>query len=370
MIGRKIEEANMIRQTIKMKHLRIVLSVSFAVCSLWSCSGSGDGSVSIQVSAVAAPAFATPGGTYSTDQSIAITCSTPDATICYTTDGRPPTTASAIYGNPIVVAGNGAAVTINAIAVKPGMADSPVSSASFRITYAQITATPVFLPPAGTYSTDQSVAITCPTPGATIYYTIDGSDPTTVSTVYWAPISVAGDGTTVTIKAMALKAGLTDSPVASATYTIVYAQTVATPTYSPVAGTYSADQAVTISCATSGATIHYTTDGSIPTAASVVYTGPISVAGNGVTVTIKAMALKAGLTDSAVATATYTIVYTQVVATPTFSPAAGTYSANQAVTISCATSGATIYYTTDGTTPTNASPSTAVQYPSPGAERP
>lgn len=80
--------------------------------------------------------------------------------------------------------------------------------------------------------------------------------------------------------------------------------TVATPTFSPAAGTYSSTQSVTIACATDGATIHYTVDGSEPTSASSTYSTAISVSS---TKTIKAIAVKTGLADSAVASALYTI---------------------------------------------------------------
>ena len=78
----------------------------------------------------------------------------------------------------------------------------------------------------------------------------------------------------------------------------------ATPTFSPVGGTYGSSQSVTISTATSGATIYYTTNGSTPTTSSSVYSGAISVSS---TETIKAIAVKSGYTSSEVATATYTI---------------------------------------------------------------
>ena len=88
------------------------------------------------------------------------------------------------------------------------------------------------------------------------------------------------------------------------TYSEGGTQTVATPTFSPAAGTYSEAQNVTISCATSGATIHYTTDGSTPTTNSPTYSSAIPVSS---TTTIKAIAVKSGMNNSSVATATYTI---------------------------------------------------------------
>ncbi|MGA2094785.1 MAG: chitobiase/beta-hexosaminidase C-terminal domain-containing protein [Candidatus Acidiferrum sp.] len=126
--------------------------------------------------------------------------------------------------------------------------------------------------------------------------------------------------------------------------------TAATPTFSPAPGTYGTPQSVTISDATAGATIYYTTDGTTPTAASALYTVPITVSS---TETIEAIAVANGCSNSAVASALYTIA--PPAATPTFSPAAGTYTSVQTVTISDATVGATIYYTTNGTTPTTAS---------------
>src|SRR3989475_614366 len=151
---------------------------------------------------------------------------------------------------------------------------------------------------------------------------------------------------------MAAASGMTDSAVASATYTIQQQQQVATPAFSPGGGTYTGSVTVTISDATSGATIHYTTDGSTPTTSSPVYGGALTFTQ---TTTLKAMAAASGMTDSAVASATYTIQQQQQVATPTFSPGAGTYTGSVTVSISDATSGATIHYTTDGSTPTTSS---------------
>ncbi len=79
---------------------------------------------------------------------------------------------------------------------------------------------------------------------------------------------------------------------------------VATPTFSPAGGTYSSAQSVTFSDTTSGATIYYTTNGTTPTTASTVYTGPVSVT---TTETIRAIAVASGLSQSGVASSTYTI---------------------------------------------------------------
>ena len=228
--------------------------------------------------------------------------------------------------------------TIKAMAAKAGMASSAVATATYTIR----AAAPTLSPGTATYTSSVTVTITDSAPGATIYYTTDGSTPTTASAQYAGPLTLT---TTQTIKAIAAAPGYANSLVTSATYTI----RVATPTFSPAAGTYSQRLSVTLSDATSGATIYYTTDGSTPTTVSTPYTGPISVTQ---TTTIKAIAAKAGATNSTMATATYTLR----TATPTFSPSGGSYILPQLVSISDNTPGATIYYTTDGSTPTTSSP--------------
>jgi hypothetical protein len=218
-----------------------------------------------------------------------------------------------------------------------------VATAKYTIT--PVAATPTFSPAAGTFTSTQSVTLSDATTGATIYYTTNGTTPTTSSTKYTTAISVSA---TETIEAIAVATGYTNSAVATAKYTIT--PVAATPTFSPAAGTFTSTQSVTLSDSTTGATIYYTTNGTAPTTSSTKYTGAISVS---VTETIEAIAVATGYTNSAVATAKYTI--TPVAATPTFSPAAGTFTSTQSVTLSDATTGATIYYTTNGTTPTTSS---------------
>ena len=96
-----------------------------------------------------------------------------------------------------------------------------VASGNYLTSYtapAAPVATPVFTPEAGTYTSTQSVTITCATEGATIYYTTDGTDPTTTLGIPYAdPIPVDAS---ITIKAIAVKDGMTNSAVATAEYTI------------------------------------------------------------------------------------------------------------------------------------------------------
>lgn len=207
--------------------------------------------------------------------------------------------------------------------------------------------TPVLSPRGGEVDAGTTVTITCGTEGATIHYTTDGSDPTASSPTYSSPIAITGD---MTIKAFAVKTDMKDSSVVTGTYTIA-TERVAAPTFSPSAGAVEIGTTITLACATDGAEIHYTTDNSTPDASSPVYDGtPIEITA---AMTIKAIGIKEGWDNSNVSTAAYTIVK---VATPTFSPAAGEVESGTEVTINCATVGAEIHYTTDGTTPDSSSP--------------
>jgi len=134
---------------------------------------------------------------------------------------------------------------------------------------------------------------------------------------------------------------------------------VATPTITPNGGTIQASDPITLATATSGATIHYTTDGSTPTAASTQYPGPFTLSSDA---TVKAIAVKSGMADSAIASASFTVA-SGTVATPMITPNGGVFSGSQAITIDTATAGATIHYTTDGSDPTVSG--TRVSGPSP-----
>jgi len=298
---------------------------------------------------VATPVFSPGSGSYSYAQTVTLSDATSGATIYYTTDGTMPSTSSTQYTGPITV---GSTETLKAIAAVPGDANSGIASAIYTINLSLPTvSTPAFSPAGGTYTSAQSVAISDATSGATIYYTSNGTTPTTSSSQYTGPITVSS---TETLQAIAVAPGDANSAVASAVYTITSSlPAAATPTFLPAAGAYTSAQSVVLSDATTGATVYYTTNGTTPTASSTKYTGPITVSS---TETLQAIAAATGYASSAVGSAAYTIAASlPTVPTPEFSPAAGNYNSAQSVSISDATSGATIYYTTNGTTPTSSS---------------
>jgi hypothetical protein len=158
-------------------------------------------------------------------------------------------------------------------------------------------ATPSFSPAGGSYANSVQVTMSDSTANSTIYYTTDGSTPSTSSTKYATPITLTG---TTTLQGVAVATGFLQSSVASASYTIT-TQTAA-PALSPAPGAYTSAQVVQLTDA--GATIYYTTNGTTPTHGSAPYTGPIQVSA---TTTIKAIGWVPGLTDSGVASGTYTI---------------------------------------------------------------
>lgn len=172
-------------------------------------------------------------------------------------------------------------------------------------------AAPTFSPIAGTYGTTQSVTITGPG-GATVCYTTDGTTPLAATagtcshgTTYSSAVSVSSS---LTIKAISTEVSFLNSAVASAGYVIIAAASA--PTFSPVAGTYTGSQSVTISTSSSGAIICYNTTGSPATNGSTgcttgtLYTGAVTVAS---TETLFAVAGGTGFSDSTVASAAYTI---------------------------------------------------------------
>ena len=157
---------------------------------------------------------ATPGdGTVFTGtQSVSLATATAGAVIHYTTDGTDPTVSSPVYGGPIVLS---ASTQIRAMATKTGI-NSAVTI--FNYTLQGGTEPPVANPVTGTeFATTLNVSLTTPTPGATIWYTVNGSDPRTspTRTQFIPPLSLVS---TTTVRAYATVGGV-DSLIVDFTYT-------------------------------------------------------------------------------------------------------------------------------------------------------
>jgi len=318
-----------------------VLYPAFWLCLLLLFSfGCGAETVEPPQNTVAVPLLSPQAGTYSSAFDVAITTTTAEATIRYTTDGSEPTTASGTaYTAPVHV---DSTLTLKAVAYRTGWTTSAVVTGQYTIE--PLVSAPVFSPGPGTYMLAQDVTMTTATTGAEIRYTTDGSTPTAASgTLYAGAVHIAES---LTLRAVAYRAGWTTSIVTSGQYLI--GPQAAAPMFAPGPGTYADPQDVAISTSTAGAGIRYTTDGSTPTAAlGTLYAAPVHIAGS---LTLKAVAFQAGWRNSPVTSGSYTIGFQ--VAAPVFDPTPGTYESAQDVAITTATSGATIRYTVNGTTPT------------------
>ncbi|HEX3570004.1 MAG TPA: chitobiase/beta-hexosaminidase C-terminal domain-containing protein [Acidobacteriaceae bacterium] len=258
--------------------------------------------------AAADPIFSLISAVYVSGGPLTISNGMSNTTIYYTTDGSSPTTASPIYSGPLSI---NATQTVRAFATAPSYRPSSTTYATY--TFRDVPPAPTFSLAAGTYPSSQSVAISDMNPFAILHYTTDGSNPTTNSTIYTAPISVSASQTVTAIaestgyavfQGLALPNAYVDGAPASASYVINLPLAAASPLFNPPSGSYTSAQSVTITDATPGAIIHYTTQGSAPTASSPVYSGPISVSS---TETVQAIAIAPGYANSAIGSATYTL---------------------------------------------------------------
>lgn len=214
---------------------------------------------------------------------VSIVCATPGTTIYYTTDGSTPSASSTEYSGPFSVAGT---TTVKAIATHPNLASSQI--ATLEITQV---ATPTIQ-----NNGSNAISITSATPGATIYYTINGTNPTTSSSEYTTPLQENVSG--VTIKAIAVKENMITSAVGSGSVTLQCAAPVIART---------SNNSFTITCAlpSTGVTIYYTTNGNEPTTSSSSTTSGSSISCS-LPITVKAFAVATNYTNSPVSTQTLT----------------------------------------------------------------
>ena len=150
---------------------------------------------------------------FTSSTTVTISCATDGAEIYYTLDGSIPTETSEKYTEPLELTNT---TTVKAIAIKDGYyVKSDVATKPFTNTSKP--ATPVLSVPEGNFWNTITVFVTCDTEGANIYYTTDGSEPTSERTAYTAAGIKISD--TTTLKVIATKAGISPSDIVTAEYT-------------------------------------------------------------------------------------------------------------------------------------------------------
>jgi hypothetical protein len=290
---------------------------------------------------VKTPVFTPASKVFANSVAVSISDATSGATTYYTTDGSTPSPGMGTtqqYGPTLNLT---ATTTVNAIATLSG-STSAMATATYTL---EAAATPTYSPAKGTIATTQKISILDATPGAAIYYTTDLSTPSAgVGTTrqYAAPFTLTAS---TSVKAIAIANGYAKSATGQATFTL---QRAVAPMFGPAGGKIATTQAITISDSTPGAAMYYTIDGSTPSpgvGTTKKYGGPFTLAASA---TVKALATATGYLNGPVKVAAYTL---QRATAPTFMPAAGKIPATQTITISDAISGAAIYYTIDGSTP-------------------
>lgn len=236
---------------------------------------------------VNAPKFSRPTGKYSDPFELEITCATPGVTIYYTTNGTTPNGLSTQYTGPIAIGVN---TVVKAIAIK-NSTQSTVTSANYIILLITNVNDPVFSKQPGVMEFPFNLSITCTTPDALIYYTLDGSDPDAGKIQYTGEITIEQ---MTTVKAIAIRGAL-QSNVVTASYFNGIVPVVPPVIFSHSSGIYKQKFSLSMTSDVPQNWIFYTIDGSTPTLNnSITYTAPITIASD---CTVKAIAYNGGVTS-------------------------------------------------------------------------
>ena len=230
------------------------------------------------------------GTTFEGSLTVSMSCPTDGATIHYTTNGVEPTAESPVYKRFRIYG----KTTVKAVAEKNGML-SEVVTAEYAL--GQCADPVISLADGASFAhSNQVVSIAWNNDGI-LRYTLDGTDPTPESPVYEAPFSV---NESVVVKAKVFSEAFFDSAVVVANLVRSW-ERVSTPVIDAAATFRGSKTKVAIACATEGAVVRYTLNGSVPDVNSAIYTEPFYVTGSCV---IKAYASKEDYLDSAMASQT------------------------------------------------------------------
>ena len=269
---------------------------------------------------------------------IALDCATEGATIFYTRDGTTPTSACASYTSDIglKVDGFDAPIVLSAVAMRHGMA----SSTLFQDDVRRVDKPQIVL--GGSYK--DNAIITTATDGATIHLSVNNPG---LKDLYTGPVSLdTSSPERHTVHAVGSKDGMVPSETATADFTFERAEV---PTFTEVRSAHGEIE-VSMTSATKGAYIRYTRDGSIPTRSNGIAGGKCKLkSADPAEVTIQAIAHHAGLTVSQVGSHLLKLEKVAPLVTKK------SYSRSVEVSFECPTAGATIFFTRDGSQPSNRS---------------
>ena len=271
-------------------------------------------------------------GSYNTNKIVTLSMSE-DGSIYYTTDGSAPTTGSTKYTTTIPITST---TILKFLAEDLAGNLSPIYTETYTID--KVAPTASANPTTGSYNTDKIVTLSMSEDGS-IYYTTDGSAPTTGSTKYTTTIPITS---TTILKFLAEDLAGNLSPIYTETYTID--KVAPTASANPTTGLYNTDKIVTLSMDKDGS-IYYTTDGSAPTTSSTKYTTTIPITS---TTILKFLAEDLAGNLSPIYTETYTI--DKVAPKVSNNLQSGLYNTNKFVTLSMNEPGS-IYYSRNGGTP-------------------
>ncbi|MDS0524841.1 chitobiase/beta-hexosaminidase C-terminal domain-containing protein [Clostridium sp. SHJSY1] len=288
------------------------------------------------------PIASVSGGSYTTNQVVALSDTTEKVSIYYTTDGSTPTTSSNIYTSPITI---NSTTTLKAIAVDANGNVSEVLENTYVINNPLISPRkPVASIPSGTYSVAQTVMLSDKTEGVSIYYTLDGTVPSSKSKLYSEPITISS---TTKLKAIAIDASGNSSEVLSVSYKINLSIAIPTPIASIPSGTYKDSLFIKLYDKYPGnLKFYYSLDGSTPTTKSLLYIGYVNIKSS---CTLKVIAVDANGNVSGVLINQYNIIKPPTA--PKLSIASGIYKTAQTIILSSSTPGVSIYYTLNGSAP-------------------
>jgi YVTN family beta-propeller protein len=278
------------------------------------------------------------------DNDIEVTLSslTPESTLFYAAGGTNVLTStnSVANGKSIILSTSGA---LSVVARRENFNDSQVSSTVFHLKVGKPTITPA----GATSNNGVPVTLSSTTANAILVWTIDGTEPTLANGTQAANGSTFTLGANGILKVAGFKAGYESSDTSSFAFNLQVAKPSITLNPEPKDGVNINSVGVTLATATTGSTIKYTTDGSAP-AGGTTYTGSFTITTNA---NLQVVATRDGFVSSDAASQALVVQ----VDTPVMTPPGGFFQDGTTLTMTVQRPDAKIYYTTDGSTPTEQS---------------